>query len=109
MEGARASLGKVGARNCPIARGGPGGAETREPSRRGSVFPGRCETRRERVEGSPMEGTRMGLGEVGACDRLIACGEPDGAEKWKPSRRGSVLPGRCETRQEGAEGVQWRG
>jgi hypothetical protein len=43
MERARARLGEVGVRDRSIARGGPGGAENRETSRRGSVFPGRCE------------------------------------------------------------------
>jgi hypothetical protein len=32
--------------------------KNRKPSRRGSVFPGRCVTRLERVEGGPMEGAR---------------------------------------------------
>jgi hypothetical protein len=45
-----------------------------------------------------MKGDTSGFDEVGAHDRTIVCGEPGGAEKVKPSRRGSVLPGRCETK-----------
>jgi hypothetical protein len=45
MEAATMGLGVVGTRDRPIVRGGPGGAKKREPSRRGSVFPGRCKTR----------------------------------------------------------------
>jgi hypothetical protein len=47
MEGVRASLGEVGVHNRLITREGPGGAETQEPSRRGSVLPGRCKTMAE--------------------------------------------------------------
>jgi hypothetical protein len=36
--------------------------------------------------------------EVGRHDRMIVRGGPGGAEKWEPSRRGSILPRRCETK-----------
>ena len=58
----------------------------------------------ERAEGGPIEEARKVFDEVGARDLMIVCGEPDGAEKWKPSRRGSVLPGRCKTTAGGGGG-----
>ena len=74
MEGVRMGLGVVSARDRPIARGGPGGAEKWKPSRRGSVYLENAKRWRERAEGDPMEGARMSLNEVGARDRLIARG-----------------------------------
>jgi hypothetical protein len=52
-----------------------------------------------------MEGASTGFGVVGARGHLIARGEPGGAKKLKPSRRGSVFAGRCvEKAGEGGEG-----
>lgn len=45
IERARVCLCKVGAHDHPIVHGGLGGAKKREPSHRGSAFPGRCATR----------------------------------------------------------------
>src|ERR1700722_18722711 len=61
-------------------------------------FLGDAKQRLETVEGDPMEMARTGLHEVGARDCPIACREPGGAEKRKPSCRGSVFPGRCKTK-----------
>jgi hypothetical protein len=97
MEGARSGFDEVGAHDHPIMRGGPGGAEKWKPSRRGSVFAGRCITKAGGVEGGPMEGARADL------MRLVhavirSCMGSWVVQKTKPSRRGSVLPGRCETK-----------
>ena len=52
-----------------------------------------------------MEGASTGFDVVGARGHLIARGELGGAEKLKPSRRGSVSAGRCvEEAGEGGEG-----
>jgi hypothetical protein len=42
-----------------------------------------------------MEGAGADFDVVGAHGPPIVCGEPGGAEKWKPSRRGLVFAGRC--------------
>jgi hypothetical protein len=109
MEAATMGLGAFGAHDRPIACGEPGGAEKRKASRWGSVFPGRCETRLGEGVGGSMEAATMCLGAFGAHDCPIARGEPDGAKKQEPSRRGSAFPGRCEMRLGEGEGGSNRG
>jgi hypothetical protein len=97
VEGDRASFDMVGAPDRPIVHGGPGGAEKQKPSRRGSVFPGKCEMRLGEGKGGSNGGGYNGFGcswRTPSSDHSWA----GGAEKRKPSCQGSVFPGRCGTR-----------
>lgn len=88
----------VGASDRPITCGEPGGAENGKTSCQGLIVLGRCITKAGEGGGGPMEGAKTSFDGVGARDRLTVCGELGGAEKQKPSRRGSVFPGRCVTK-----------
>jgi hypothetical protein len=69
MEGTRASLGEVGARDCLIACKRQGGAEKPEPSCWGSVFPGRCKMRLGEGGG---DSNRGGYNEFGCSWRMCS-------------------------------------